>query len=116
MNVTKKLDSLFSQYIRSIGECFRCQSQKNLQCAHIWTRGYKQIRWNPENALCLCQGCHLYFTHHPIEWQDFIEEHFPGRLYKLKKIAQEYGTKIDHEAIEKNLKNRIALLIETDFN
>lgn len=98
---TKKLDTLFSKIIRSAGRCKRCGSTFNLQCAHIISRRYHQVRWNLDNALCLCAGCHMYFTYHPLEWEDYIDG--LGIDYaKLKKQALAYG-KIDHKAIYEQL-------------
>lgn len=59
----KKLDILFSKKVREIGYCQRCHKTENLQCAHIFSRKSKSIRWDFGNALCLCAGCHLYWWH-----------------------------------------------------
>lgn len=61
--IITKLDKLFSQKVRSKGFCERCGKESNLQCAHIYSRRNKRLRWDFENALCLCAGCHLYWWH-----------------------------------------------------
>jgi hypothetical protein len=72
----KACDKAFSLWVRSIGVCeaagtrFECKGA--LQCAHVLTRGYSSIRWFPGNALSLCQGHHMYWTHRPSEWESFI--------------------------------------------
>lgn len=33
------------------------------------------IRWADDNALCMCAAHHMYFTHSPLEWEDFCLEH-----------------------------------------
>lgn len=79
-------DRLFSQYVRTRDgwACVRCGSPKRVQCAHLWTRKYHAIRFNPDNATTLCQGCHVMFTHRPIEWLDWCEARWPGRLSILR--------------------------------
>ena len=69
-------DKLFSEYIRKramqrMGGCERCHapktSYKELQCAHIFSRRNKATRWDEDNALGLCYGCHMYLTGEPVE-------------------------------------------------
>ena len=95
-------DRLFSLLIREAGKCFKCQSTYHLQCAHIISRTYKAIRYNPDNALCLCQKCHFYYTYHYIEWEDFIDEKLPNRRQALRKLALNYQTP-DYPAIIEGL-------------
>lgn len=61
--ITKKLDVLFSKKVREKGFCERCSKTENLQCAHIYSRKHKWLRWESENALCLCAGCHMFWWH-----------------------------------------------------
>ena len=72
----KSCDVAFSLWVRSIGVCEAAGEgngcKGNLQCAHILTRGYSTIRWLPANALSLCAGHHIFFTHRPIAWTDFV--------------------------------------------
>jgi 5-methylcytosine-specific restriction endonuclease McrA len=88
----KKADRAFSLYIRERdGECLADPPHAgNLQCAHLITRSYKAIRTVPENAVALCQKHHLYFTHRPLEWREWVEDRFPGRWDKLKTAALTY--------------------------
>jgi 5-methylcytosine-specific restriction endonuclease McrA len=61
--ITEKLDKLVSKQVRAKGFCERCGKTDNLQCAHIYSRKNKRLRWDKENLLCLCAGCHLYWWH-----------------------------------------------------
>lgn len=89
----KQADVLFSRLIRERdGRCVRCSSTFNLQCAHIISRSYNSIRVDPDNAVALCQKCHVFFTHRPLEWFDFTEAMFPGRYSDLRQRALEYET------------------------
>lgn len=94
-------DKLFSQYIRTRDgwQCQRCGSPFHTQCAHIIGRSYRAIRFSPHNALALCQGCHVYMTHRPLEWQDWVEEKFPGRWAMLRAQALAAHEHPDYEVI-----------------
>ena len=58
--IVKKLDSIFSQYIRrrdvkeNIAECFTCGKKddwKRLQCGHFQSRRFYSTRWDETNLL-----------------------------------------------------------------
>ena len=97
-------DKLFSEKIREAGVCAKCGSREYLQCAHIVSRRYLQTRFDLDNALCLCRGCHLFSHTHPAEWEVWLEDTL-GRKYlkKLRDKALAYG-KIDYEEIIYKLK------------
>lgn len=50
-----------------------CQSRQQLCWSHIISRSVKHMRWDEENALCLCWGCEWYYTNHPAEFKVFID-------------------------------------------
>ena len=79
----KKADDYFSLWIRRRDKVCQstrltghgaatCTREFNLQCAHIHTRDYSATRLDPENAVALCRGCHMFFTQRPLEWRAFI--------------------------------------------
>ena len=83
-----KADGLFSKIIRTYGRCRRCGSISNLQCAHIVSRWYHAVRWDFDNAVCLCSGCHVYYTYRPLEWEEWVDKIFGKEYhYKLKQKA-----------------------------
>lgn len=96
-----KADRLFSLYIRRGGVCDRCGASdpKQLQCAHIFSRRYFATRWEEDNAMPLCKGCHVYFTHNPIQWEDFCRERLGPRYDTLRQQAQDPTYKPDYEEI-----------------
>ncbi len=84
-------DKLFSLIVRDRdGECVRCDSADFLQCAHLVSRSYKTTRCDLDNAVTLCRGCHVYFTHHPLEWIEFCDETWPGRYDRQRRRALSY--------------------------
>lgn len=102
----KIADDLFSKYIRARdGRCQKCGTDQNLQCAHIFSRGYGQIRYDLQNAVALCRGCHRFFTDRPIEWEFFIKEKIGVPMYEnLKVKALKHDKKIDYDEIITELK------------
>lgn len=94
--IKKKLDVLFSKIVRSVGRCERCGKTEHLQCAHIFSRRHLSLRYDFENAICLCAGCHLYWWHlepaEAIRWvskiknMDYLEEQ-KNKITKLKDLV-----------------------------
>lgn len=68
-SLVKKLDTIFSEYIRrryakeDIAECFTCRKKdhwKKLQAGHFISRKHYSTRWNEENVQVQCVGCNVY--------------------------------------------------------
>lgn len=80
-----KADRLFSIIVRSRNHCeaagwdsVRCGGP--LQTAHIVRRMYLSVRWDEDNAFCLCAAHHSYFTYRPLAWERFRDDRL-GALY-----------------------------------
>lgn len=106
----KKADKLCGDIVRARGHCENpdCKhpGMYALQWAHILSRSYLNTRWMPENAFCLCAGCHMYFTNHPAEWEVFVETMIGRDHYiELRRKALEYN-KTDYDAILEDLRSR----------
>ena len=99
-----RADKLFSEKIRRDACCRNCGASWRLQCAHIVSRRYNATRWSTDNAVCLCQKCHMKFTYDPLGWEEWVEERFPGRLAELKVRARQGVAKVDLEAVVESLK------------
>ena len=68
-------DSWFSKAVRARDEwCLSCGKEDNLQCAHIYGRRKKITRWDMDNAVTLCAGCHRHYTEHPLSFHDWLEK------------------------------------------
>jgi hypothetical protein len=78
---TRKCDELFSKIVRSVGYCVNCGSTSFLQCAHGFSRGYFATRWDDRNAFSFCRVCHVFYTHRPLEWDDWLHERWGDDLY-----------------------------------
>lgn len=90
-----KATKLHSLVVRQRGVCARCGERQyaKLQAAHIIPRRYSATRCDPENAWCLCAGCHLRLTEHADEHMQLVAETIGlDRFWELKAIA-EHGVK-----------------------
>lgn len=86
-----KADKLFSQYIRSRAKwiCQRCgrKFKKNgpgLHCAHYWSRGRWITRFNQNNAIALCFGCHRYIDTHKEEKNKLFKRILGNKFLQLQ--------------------------------
>lgn len=90
-----KLDDIFSKVVRKRGYCERCMKidYSKLQCSHIHSRTKMSVRWDLDNAFCLCSGCHLYWWHvHPIDSAEFTKDKL-GNLKYMNLNAKALGIK-----------------------
>jgi hypothetical protein len=78
-----KLDKLMGERVRGKGRCERCGKTSTLQTAHIYSRNYKHLRWEPENLICLCSGCHFWWHLNPVEAIIWV-----GGIRNLKKLMK----------------------------
>lgn len=109
-NYMRKADVLFSRLVRERdGACVAAgtdmvECKGNLQAAHIHSRSYKSIRTNFENCVTLCAAHHMYYTHHPLEWEDWVRHNLGDERWEhLKAIALQYekvNWKLRYEALK----------------
>jgi len=88
-SLTRKLDKVCSEIVRSRGYCVKCQKTKNLQACHIFSRTYRSVRWDIQlNILCLCAGCHFHAHKNPVLFTEFVRNYLGDLNYaSLKRIA-----------------------------
>lgn len=92
-SASARCDTLFSELIRARGVCElqatkTCSGSARLQCCHGISRRYKATRWDTRNAYAGCAACHVYFTHHPLEWDAWLLERQGTTLYyELRDLA-----------------------------
>jgi 5-methylcytosine-specific restriction endonuclease McrA len=99
------LDVLFSKYIRlrAKGRCERCGSEKGikgLQCAHYHSRRKGSVRWDEDNAVALCFGCHQHFHEEHHEFDEFMKQRLGDRLDLLDARARVPARHIDKAMIK----------------
>jgi hypothetical protein len=87
-SLTRKLDKETSRIIRSYGSCVWCKKEEydKLQCAHIFSRTFRNTRWDLKNLLPLCQSCHFYGHRNPISFTEMVMCHLGEYEYNALKI------------------------------
>lgn len=104
-------DELFGKIIRSPGRCIgRCNGQPRgaLQAAHGFSRRYRATRWDERNCFPMCQGCHLYWTLRPLEWDEWLREHWGEELYEELRVLALTGRNPDLKETAARLRERWA--------
>jgi 5-methylcytosine-specific restriction endonuclease McrA len=92
----KILDDLCRRYVflRDRFVCVKCltlkktQNRQRLQWAHIYSRGVHSLRWEIDNSVVLCSGCHLHGHLHPLEFARWFEQEYPQRAARLRLLRQ----------------------------
>lgn len=74
------LDALFSKFIRLRDKltCQRCghvfpELTQGLHCAHYHKRRNQSVRFDPDNCVAFCWGCHQYMDEHHDEHKAFMK-------------------------------------------
>lgn len=70
-------DKWFSDVVRKKAGhvCESCgKVDGRMECAHIYGRAAKSVRWSMDNAVCLCHYCHMKFTANPLEFTKWLED------------------------------------------
>jgi hypothetical protein len=99
-------DKLWSQIVRAAGKCRICGSEERLQAAHGFSRSYLGTRWDLRNGWCLCAADHVFYTHRPLEWGEFMHSELGPVLYdELRKQAMARCIP-DYEAVIAELKEK----------
>ena len=106
-----KLDVLFSKYIRLRDKvCQRCGGSGKLQCSHFHGRAKKSVRWDEDNAVAFCCGCHMYFTANPYEHTIWFENHLGVAKFEFLGCRSRVIGMPDKIALEIYFRDRIKLL------
>lgn len=120
----KQADTLFSKLVRSVGYCevedgvyegsigiisIRSHTAHAgpLQCAHVFSRSYLATRFERMNAVCLCAAHHVYFTHRPLEWEDWCREELGSAVYDELRRTAKVGGRPDYATLIPDLRRRL---------
>lgn len=72
---------------RDGGKCIRCaNSDRSVQWAHVLSRRHLCLRWDADNAMTLCAGCHLFWHHEPAMAVDWFIKNFGERWERIRLI------------------------------
>lgn len=116
-------DKWFSLYIRQRDNwiCNKCGTKfkpyeeggdnrhlKGLHNAHNFGRGKRSTRWEPENCMALCYGCHRFIDKHAGAKRSLFIRKFGEEAYnrmEIKSNTSYRGWKKDRKAISKKYRN-----------
>jgi len=95
--IVKKLDIVFSKYIRSkyankrgIVKCFTCDREypiKNIQNGHFMSRKNYATRWEEDNCRPQCYGCNVMKQGMQYEYGKRLGKKTAEKMYKLSKTT-----------------------------
>ena len=104
----RKTDILFSKYIRKRDKftCQRCgtvypDGGRGLHCSHYWGRGRENTRFDPDNCVALCFGCHhIWGGDGREEYKEFMINRLGQKAYDLLDVRAHMYKKRDDKLDE----------------
>jgi len=100
--LVKKLDTVFSQYIRLSNAdnngnctCITCDKTffwKEIQSGHFMSRKHYSIRWDERNVKPQCVACNVYRYGEQYKFSKKLGEDLSDELYLLSKNIIKYST------------------------
>jgi hypothetical protein len=97
-SLVKKLDTVFSQYIRQryavngVAECVTCGKQdewRKLQAGHFMSRRHYSTRWNEDNVQVQCYACNVMRSGEQYLFSKYLGEELSITLLnKSREIAK----------------------------
>ena len=103
-----KLDILFSKLVklRAEGICEYCGRLGN-QTSHFHSRRKRATRWDLDNSIWACFSCHMHLQENPYQHTEFFKKRLGSKRFEELNIRAEILVKIDRDAIEKILREKI---------
>tara|TARA_R110000751_G_scaffold231654_1_gene332917 strand:+ start:227 stop:616 length:390 start_codon:yes stop_codon:yes gene_type:complete len=109
----KKLDTIFSQYIRQknsideISTCFTCGKQdhwKKLQNGHFQSRRHYATRWDEINCQVQCAGCNVFKYGEQYVFGSKLDSKFGSGTSRRLHIKAQEIVKLSDNDIEEMIK------------
>ena len=100
----KKLDIAFAKYIKRIGVCQRCGKSSPLNCAHVYSRARMSVRFDADNAFCMCVGCHFWAHKNPLEYAQWVQSMLSEQAYAALILKANTHKKWTIEEMQAHLK------------
>ena len=100
--VVKKLDAVFSQYIRlsnadknGICTCVTCGKKyhwKQIQAGHFMSRKHYSTRWVEDNVKPQCYGCNVMQQGQQYKFSKYLGNNLSEQLYSKSKEVVKFTT------------------------
>lgn len=114
-NMKTKLDQLCRALVmeRDKHACKRCGQpsrggHKGLQWAHIYSRRYLSVRWDPRNSVALCPGCHLWIHANPLDGAEWVRSWMTAEDREALRDRLKRPVKLDYEGEVLRLRTELA--------
>ena len=104
LSLSKQADALWAQVVKVSGQCYSCGKTERLQAAHGFSRRYRGTRWLPINGFPLCSFEHMYWTHRPLEWDEWLRKVWGEPVYENLRALALKTAKPDFPGIIASLK------------
>jgi hypothetical protein len=96
--------------LRAGNICEHCGSSGSTECAHIYGRAQKSVRWCAMNAISLCHYCHRQFTANPLDFTSWVESKFGEGYVEILKEKRRQKMKTN-----KALRSEIAAHYRSEY-
>lgn len=108
-SVKRSCDKLFSEIVRGRGKCEKCGESKYelLHTAHIYSRKFGSVRYDQDNAVCLCAKCHRWAHDMPIEFTYWLDKFVDLDDLQLRKNLIVKRKLADWLELEEELKEKL---------
>lgn len=88
-------------------QCERCGKEERLQWHHVYTRRLLSLRWEPDNLVCLCAGCHLWWHQNTLAAAEWFEGARGTAVVNRLRIARNTWKRPDFKAVELMLREAL---------
>lgn len=105
--VKKKLDTVFSKYIRAKFPkiCYTCKKPSDkLQCGHFVSRQYLATRWEEDNCRPQCWGCNGYGRGQLLDFEENLRKELGQKRVEELKASRHKTLKLDRSWYEERIK------------
>ena len=109
-SLIKKLDTVFSQYIRrrfavnEVAKCVTCGKEahwKELQAGHFMSRKHYSTRWEETNVQVQCSGCNVFRYGEQYKFGIYLEQVYEkGTAEELQAKSREITKFSDYRLLE----------------
>jgi 5-methylcytosine-specific restriction endonuclease McrA len=106
----KKLDSLWRKAIHERDKvCQMCGNNSDrLNAHHVIGRRNRNVRWDLDNGIGLCPGCHTFKTdsahQDPLKFMTYFKDEYPERYDHLVMSAYQSNKKVTYEEALETIK------------
>lgn len=114
-------DVAWSKYIRTRDDwtCQRCSKKYKpptmaLHCSHYWSRGAWTVRFDEDNTMALCYGCHRYLGGNPSEHREFVLARLGQKRYDALQLRRNSSLKSGEKKylLSKEFRKEITLMTD----